>query len=102
MSFADLLIVFALIKFDQQNIICRFADDFFIKMKDLGALLNFNEPPSVRRESDYASRIKRHYSLFKDYMMNKAIGTNGSKAGRNEACPCGSGSKYKKCCASTR
>jgi preprotein translocase subunit SecA len=23
----------------------------------------------------------------------------GSKAGRNDPCPCGSGKKYKKCCA---
>ena len=24
--------------------------------------------------------------------------THASKAGRNDACPCGSGKKYKKCC----
>jgi preprotein translocase subunit SecA len=26
---------------------------------------------------------------------------NGPKVGRNDACPCGSGKKYKKCCLSS-
>lgn len=28
----------------------------------------------------------------------KPITNAGAKIGRNEACPCGSGKKYKKCC----
>jgi len=27
-----------------------------------------------------------------------AVGKAGSKVGRNDPCPCGSGKKYKKCC----
>ncbi len=28
----------------------------------------------------------------------KPSSTNKTKVGRNDACPCGSGAKYKKCC----
>ncbi len=34
MSFVDLLIVFVLIKFDQQNAICRFTDDFLYMLRE--------------------------------------------------------------------
>ena len=27
------------------------------------------------------------------------LATTGKKIGRNDACPCGSGAKYKRCCA---
>jgi uncharacterized protein YecA (UPF0149 family) len=60
--------------------------------------LNFNESPSLWLESDYAKRIKRHYSLFKEQIQKKAAEKRGSKVGRNEYCPCGSEKKYKKCC----
>ena len=29
----------------------------------------------------------------------RAVPVIGSKTGRNDPCPCGSGKKYKKCCA---
>ena len=32
-------------------------------------------------------------------MMNEPYVREGPKVGRNEPCPCGSGKKYKKCCA---
>ncbi|MEM2760097.1 MAG: SEC-C metal-binding domain-containing protein [Nitrososphaerales archaeon] len=38
---------------------------------------NYNSPPPPNPEQEYSRRVK---------------------IGRNEACPCGSGKKYKKCC----
>ncbi len=34
MSFDDLLIIFVLVKFDQQNVIYRFVDAFFLRFID--------------------------------------------------------------------
>jgi len=31
--------------------------------------------------------------------MSKSAAANSSQPGRNDLCPCGSGKKYKKCCA---
>lgn len=36
--------------------------------------------------------------IKKDYNRTKIV-VNDSKVGRNDPCPCGSGKKYKKCCA---
>lgn len=36
--------------------------------------------------------------LFTEGTMLKARPLTASKVGRNDACPCGSGQKYKKCC----
>ncbi len=36
---------------------------------------------------------------IKDYLDNKNNQVKSYKIGRNESCPCGSGKKYKKCCA---
>jgi SEC-C motif-containing protein len=43
------------------------------------------------------SRVKKQW-YFIDGTMVKSPPVNTSKIGRNEPCPCGSGSKYKKCC----
>jgi preprotein translocase subunit SecA len=32
---------------------------------------------------------------------NQPVSNKGPKVGRNEACPCGSGKKYKRCCGAT-
>jgi hypothetical protein len=47
-------------------------EDFFIKQFGEACYLNFNERPSLRRESEYAKRIKRHYRLFKQHMVKVA------------------------------
>jgi hypothetical protein len=40
-------------------------------------------------------------SIQKDYNRSKTV-VNGSKVGRNDPCPCGSGKKYKKCCGKSK
>lgn len=41
-----------------------------------------------------------HYVKYKKHnKLNKPIVRKEKKIGRNDACPCGSGKKYKKCCA---
>ena len=58
----------------------------------------------------YVARLARHYEMFKQDLRdrpNAQAPVNGqgqlrvvtrAAAGRNDPCPCGSGSKYKKCC----
>jgi len=75
-------------------------DDFFVKQFISMCYIDFDKYPSLRHESDYAKRIQRHYNLFKEYMVEKTMGRMGPKISRNEACPCGSGTKYKKYCKS--
>jgi hypothetical protein len=50
-------------------------------------------------------KTKMQYQTYYEYPPvplsvrdTHCVGTNGDKTGRNEACPCGSGKKYKKCC----
>ncbi len=52
------------------------------------------------RDEGYVARLKRHYALFREKIEEPAAGrpTRGRKIARNDACPCGSGRKYKKCC----
>jgi hypothetical protein len=59
----------------------------------------------VLKDKSYVDRLKRHYKIFKDKMKEekqqyeKEINSNvGYKPGRNDACSCGSGKKYKRCC----
>ncbi|MCL2527105.1 MAG: SEC-C metal-binding domain-containing protein [Defluviitaleaceae bacterium] len=40
----------------------------------------------------------RQKELFKEQKNSHTVIRNEAKTGRNEACPCGSGKKYKKCC----
>ena len=44
----------------------------------------------------YVARLARHYEMYKQALRERPIGS--PRPGRNEACPCGSGKKYKKCC----
>jgi len=41
---------------------------------------------------------ERQKELYKEQKSSHTIVRNEAKVGRNEACPCGSGKKYKKCC----
>ena len=65
-------------------------------------------PDEVRREllAFAVAGIKKIYDAFEDErrQYNKLRGSvaRRSKIGRNEPCPCGSGKKYKKCCAGMR
>ena len=40
---------------------------------------------------------ERREEIAKEYRKSKTV-VKGKKIGRNEACPCGSGKKYKNCC----
>lgn len=56
----------------------------------------------VFSDAAYVARIKRHYAMFReDVEAGNRPGPGGKsvKIGRNDPCPCGSGRKYKKCCA---
>ncbi|MES3021723.1 MAG: SEC-C metal-binding domain-containing protein [Pseudomonadota bacterium] len=54
-----------------------------------------------QRHTDHIARLSRRYQTMKS--MGERIAFNqpaeSHKVGRNESCPCGSGKKYKKCCA---
>ncbi len=41
---------------------------------------------------------EKRKAIRKSYMQSKTV-VKGEKIGRNDPCPCGSGKKYKKCCA---
>ena len=61
-------------------------------------------------DAAYVARLARHYRMFKEHLREfpdadveappatqRGVVTRPS-VGRNDACPCGSGKKYKKCC----
>ena len=55
----------------------------------------------VLSDTAYVARVKRHYAMFReDVEQGNRPGSDGrgTKIGRNDPCPCGSGRKYKKCC----
>ena len=60
----------------------------------------------IEREEDIEEleevQVEKSRKLFQNISSNDAQGSEPAKsskaAGRNEACPCGSGKKYKKCC----
>ncbi|MCL2360748.1 MAG: SEC-C metal-binding domain-containing protein [Defluviitaleaceae bacterium] len=41
---------------------------------------------------------EKQKELYKEQKSSHTVVRNEAKTGRNEACPCGSGKKYKKCC----
>jgi len=41
---------------------------------------------------------ERQKELYKEQKSSHTVVRNEAKTGRNEACPCGSGKKFKKCC----
>lgn len=56
----------------------------------------------VLSDAAYVARIQRHYSMFREDVERgngSRTGARIEKIGRNGPCPCGSGRKYKKCCA---
>jgi hypothetical protein len=77
----------------------------------------------IERDQEYATRLQRHYQMFKRVVEDPAhpaqavlrsarpaapgdgifparepVRRDGPKVGANDACPCGSGRKYKRCC----
>ena len=60
------------------------------KAKDLYNLPEWNEIFSGEEQREYYMEQKKAHTVIRS-----------EKIGRNEPCPCGSGKKYKKCCAGT-
>jgi hypothetical protein len=56
---------------------------------------------NVLSDHEYVERVRRHYRMVRDKVDAAKVqrSTRGAGgAGRNAACPCGSGKKYKRCC----
>jgi SEC-C motif-containing protein len=64
--------------------------EFIARFKDKGGEREHHERAGFKRESGTW--------LFTEGAMVKQKPIKVDKIGRNEPCPCGSGSKYKKCC----
>lgn len=56
------------------------------------------EARAAEELGDHVARLFEHFLPAR--AARKASATESTKVGRNEPCPCGSGKKYKKCCAS--
>ncbi len=65
-----------------------------------------SEAPSVESVEDEMARMLSENNLLANTIFDEnfivknsvPVSSLGSKVGRNEPCPCGSGKKYKKCC----
>ncbi len=44
-------------------------------------------------------RLGRRMGLVRDYFRRRPIAAQSKRPGRNDPCPCGSGRKFKRCCA---
>ena len=50
-------------------------------------------------EIDFAPDNEEDISQLSSLLESQVVATSTRVAGRNDPCPCGSGKKYKKCCA---
>jgi len=64
-------------------------------------IARFRDKSGIRahHERGHFKRKKKQW-LFTEGEMVKSAPISVTKIGRNDPCPCGSGKKYKKCCAS--
>lgn len=64
---------------------------------------------TVLKDRLYVERLKRHYRMFREEIEREALRgeladaeeqtvASRLKVGRNDACPCSSGKKFKRCC----
>ncbi|OZG70986.1 hypothetical protein BTA51_23050 [Hahella sp. CCB-MM4] len=81
-------------------------------MVDVDAALEVLEKDSAAEVDDFRQQLRDSYEVFNEYLTAYMKAGNGlavyyhsdpqvrqePKIGRNDACPCGSGKKYKKCC----
>ena len=62
---------------------------------DIGhAYLTFEDVPEARRIEIEKESERQRTHFIATYLKD----TSQKKVGRNDACPCGSGRKYKRCC----
>jgi hypothetical protein len=52
----------------------------------------------TRQRQELADQVSKVYTHFEAHRTTLAAIATVAKVGRNEACPCGSGKKFKKCC----
>ncbi|MEZ4600975.1 MAG: YchJ family protein [Syntrophotaleaceae bacterium] len=64
--------------------------EFIARYRDKGGVHSYHERGQFKRKN------KRWF--FAEGVMVKEQPLSSSKVGRNDPCPCGSGSKFKKCC----
>lgn len=67
--------------------------EFVARYRVQGADLAHHEVARFERQND------RWYYVDGDIVKAKPVVRDAPKVGRNEPCPCGSGKKFKKCCA---
>jgi len=67
--------------------------EFVAEYEDQGVHRRYHEVGRFLREDE------RWYFVDGDQVKPRPVKRETPKVGRNEPCPCGSGKKYKKCCA---
>ena len=74
-----------------------------IAEKETRTLIAINDPDLP--DGEYGKRIKRHYEMFRASVDEETVEESTmlpratkERIARNAPCPCGSGTKYKKCC----
>ena len=79
---------------------------FAIKQDVVKLLMNLRKQEEVKREEAAkitGAALQNLQGLDNDQkqvksQINRTVVNNGPQVGRNDACPCGSGKKYKNCC----
>ena len=63
------------------------------------ASFNQNGITNVHHEISTFKKVEDKWYFDKGEIVPSTVIRSGEKIGRNDPCPCGSGKKYKKCCA---
>lgn len=80
------------IEVDQELIFDLDLETLYFNMLDAKADYLYDLP-----QWDGIFSVEKRKEIAKEYKESKIV-RNENKVGRNDACPCGSGKKYKKCC----
>jgi preprotein translocase subunit SecA len=86
----------------QKNPIQEYKEESFKMFNEL--LDNINKDivkslSTVQINEAPAEEIKQEPQQKMSYSTDESPENSGKKIGRNDPCPCGSGKKYKQCCA---
>lgn len=66
--------------------------EFIARYRNKGKMAQHHEVAEFKKEGDQWFFYDGHAPKYEQ------VKRNGTKIGRNDPCPCGSGKKYKKCC----
>jgi len=75
------------------------ADDSHGKVEFIARYRNDHGDHEHRERSEFSKRDGAWYLTCGHVVGPEPIRLTSPKIGRNDPCPCGSGKKYKKCCA---